>query len=49
LAEAAGFIVLNLIFAKPVAKLSAKLGENAVVGWIDDRIGEAFGITVVIA
>ena len=45
LAEAAGFIVLNLIFAKPVAKRSAKIGENAVVGWIDDRIGEAFGIT----
>ena len=44
-AEALGFLVLNVIFAKPATKLSAKLGENAVIGWLDDRLGETLGIT----
>jgi hypothetical protein len=43
--EFVGFLALNALFAKPAAKLAGKLGENAVIGWMDDRLGELFGIT----
>ena len=34
-----------VIRKSPLSKLTAKLGENAVIGWIDDEIGKWLGIT----
>lgn len=39
------FAALYTVIGRAIRRLGFKLGENAVLGWIDDRIAEAFGIT----
>lgn len=36
---------LYFVISRVLARFGYKLGENAVIGWIDEKIGEAFGIT----
>jgi hypothetical protein len=42
-----GFVVGGIYWlaGRQLRKFGFKLGENAVLGWIDDRIGEALGIS----
>jgi hypothetical protein len=43
--EVVVWLIVTFIGTSIIKKLPMKLGENALIGWIDDRLGEFLGIS----